>query len=124
MEAQVWDARKADPAYTNKADVVIADLPCSGLGVTGRKAEIRYRISQEDIDGLVSLQREILTVVCEYVKPGGLLVYSTCTVTPEENEGNADWFSQTHPSFAPVIQKQYFPSDEADGFFIAKWERR
>lgn len=124
MRAEVWDARTPDPDYMKKADVVIADLPCSGLGVTGRKAEIRYRITQDDINALVSLQQEILGVVSEYVKPGGVLLYSTCTVTPEENEDNATWFSETHPEFRPVLQKQYFPSDETDGFFIAKWERQ
>jgi len=124
MQAEVWDARTPDPGLEKKADIVIADLPCSGLGVTGRKAEIRYRITQDDIDALVSLQQKILTVVSEYVKPGGALLYSTCTVIPEENEGNANWFSDTHPGFKPVMQKQYFPSDETDGFFIAKWERK
>lgn len=124
MQTEVWDAKTPDPDYIKKADIVIADLPCSGLGVTGRKAEIRYRISQEDINALVSLQQEILSVVCEYVKPGGTLIYSTCTVTPEENEGNVKWFSDSHSDFRPVMQKQYFPSEETDGFFLAKWEQR
>ena len=124
MRAEVWDARTKDTAHIKKADVVIADLPCSGLGVTGRKAEIRYRITQNDIDALAALQREILNVVSEYVKPGGVLIYSTCTVVPEENEENVSRFSVTHPEFRLITQKQYFPSDETDGFFIAKWERK
>ena len=124
MQAQVWDARKPDPSLIKKADVVIADLPCSGLGVTGRKAEIRYRISPDDIHELVLLQREILSVVSEYVRPGGVLLYSTCTVTTEENDDTVQWFSEQHPEFSLQIQKQYFPSEETDGFFIAKWEHK
>ena len=107
MQAEVWDARTKDTDHIKKADVVITDLPCSGLGVTGRKAEIRYRITQDDIDALSALQREILNVVSKYVKPGGVLLYSTCTVMPEENEENVSWFSDTHPEFLFIMQKQY-----------------
>lgn len=70
----------------------------SGLGVIGRKADIKYRVTLEDIKALSKLQREILTVVSAYVKPGGCLIYSTCTVTSEENEENVRWF-QEHFSF-------------------------
>ncbi len=124
MQAQVWDARKPDPSLIQKADVVVADLPCSGLGVTGRKAEIRYRISRSDLNELASLQRDILSVVSEYVRPGGVLIYSTCTVTKEENDDIVKWFSESHPEFTLKGQKQYFPSEETDGFFIAKWEHK
>ena len=65
-----------------------------------RKTDIKYRMNPEGEESLVALQRQILSVVCEYVKPGGTLIYSTCTIHTAENEGNARWFEQTHPAFA------------------------
>lgn len=124
MKAEVWDACKADPSLKGKADIVIADLPCSGLGVLGRKTDIRYRVCPDDIEALSKLQRQILDTVCEYVRPGGTLLYSTCTITPEENEQNADWFSVSHDQFEPAEKRQFWPWDRTDGFFIAKWIRK
>lgn len=71
-------------AGSRKADVVIADLPCSGLGVIGRKSDIKYRMTPEQVADIAALQREILSVVWQYVKPGGILMYSTCTLTKAE----------------------------------------
>ncbi len=123
------------------ADVVIADLPCSGLGVIGRKADIKYRMSREDMKALAKLQREILSVVQAYIKPGGCLIYSTCTVNPEENVENVRWF-QKNFSFEPESLAELLPegiySDTmeqgyiqlmpgeygTDGFFIARFRRR
>lgn len=101
IRAQVWDALVFDPALESQADVVLADLPCSGLGVIGRKPDIKNRIRPEDLAELARLQREILSVVSRYVKPGGRLVYSTCTIDAAENEDNFDWFIANHP-FEPV----------------------
>lgn len=86
------DALIPDESSREKADVVIADLPCSGLGILGRKNDLKYKASQEGIHSLAKLQRDILSTVQAYVKPGGRLVYSTCTVSLEENEENVDWF--------------------------------
>lgn len=98
---QVWDALDFDPAMAEKADIVLADLPCSGLGAIGRKPDIKYRVKPEDIAELAGLQRRILSVVWRYVRPGGVLVYSTCTVTPAENRENMEWFLGQYP-FDPV----------------------
>ncbi|MBO6298686.1 MAG: 16S rRNA (cytosine(967)-C(5))-methyltransferase RsmB [Lachnospiraceae bacterium] len=91
LTAEVRDARDYKKELEGCADVVIADLPCSGLGVLGRKADIRYRVQPEDIASLQSLQREILSAALHYLKPGGTLLYSTCTVSREENEENRAW---------------------------------
>lgn len=99
--AKVWDALETDEDAVEKADIVIADLPCSGLGIMGRKPEIKYHASREGIRELAKLQKNMLSVVQEYVKPGGLLVYSTCTISREENEENAAWFKGNYP-FEPV----------------------
>ena len=101
VTVQVRDALAFDEDMAEKADVVFADLPCSGLGVIGRKPDIKGRVRPEDIGVLAALQREILSVVWQYVKPGGILVYSTCTASPQENTGNRDWFLANYP-FEPV----------------------
>ncbi len=124
MRAVVMDARCPDPEWKEKADLVLADLPCSGLGVIGNKTDIKYRISEEKIAALASLQRELLSVVKEYVKPGGVLLYSTCTMTKEENEENCAWFLKENPSFALLEEHVLLPDEGCDGFYIAKLQRQ
>ena len=124
MEAKVWDARRFDPSAEAKADVVIADLPCSGLGVIGTKTDIKYNASEEKIAELAALQQEILGVVCRYVKAGGTLLYSTCTMTKEENEDNVHKFLAEHADFKLEQMRQCFPYEGCDGFFMAKMQRR
>ena len=94
MTVQVRDALVLNSEDVGKADVVLADLPCSGLGVIGKKPDIKYRITRQQITQLAALQRQILSVVQNYVAPGKTLIYSTCTVTPEENMENAVWFEK------------------------------
>lgn len=125
MKAVQWDATIKDADSVEKADVVIADLPCSGLGVMGRKPDIRYRVTPEDVQALAALQRKILSVVQEYVKPDGTLVYSTCTVTRAENDGNVQWFGEQYPEFQFENMRQLYPGEgRHDGFFIAKWKKQ
>lgn len=141
MDAFVWDATVKDPSAEASADILLADLPCSGLGVIGRKPEIKYRVDLGQIAELAALQRQILSTVWSYVKPGGELVYSTCTVTRAENEDNVRWFLENFP-FDPVSLEgrlpaalmadtakkgwiQLLPGELAgDGFFIAVMRRR
>lgn len=125
MQAQMWDARVLDPTLVQKADLVVADLPCSGLGVMRRKQDIRYHMTPEKITQLASLQREILSTVCQYVKTGGRLLYSTCTVSRQENGDNTDWFLKEHPDFALESSRQLLPkAGEGDGFYIAAFVRK
>ena len=136
IKAEIWDATVPDEKLLHKCDVVIADLPCSGLGIMAKKPEIRYRMTKESMDELAKLQRKILDVVCEYVKPGGRLVYSTCTINKEENESNADYIAGK-PGFERIklnevlktVPKERFGADgtlqllpgidESDGFFVS-----
>ena len=97
IKAVVWDALVPDEDAREKADIVIADLPCSGLGIIGKKPDIKYNMTMDKMRELSRLQRDILSVVWQYVKPGGTLVYSTCTIDPMENEGNAMWLSENFP---------------------------
>lgn len=138
-EALVWDACIERAEDIETADVVIADLPCSGLGIMGKKKDIRYHVSEEGLRELVKLQRTILSTVWKYVKPGGVLLYSTCTVNPAENEDNVKWFTEHYPFEQDDLKKnlpecickevksgmiQLLPGvHETDGFFIAKLKR-
>lgn len=97
VTAQVFDALVFDEKLEGKADVLVCDLPCSGLGIIGRKPDIKYRMTKEQQRELVELQRKILNVVYRYVKPGGRLVYSTCTINREENEENTRWILDNLP---------------------------
>ena len=120
IEAVQWDATILHEESKEKADIVIADLPCSGLGVLGKKTDLKYKMTETLQSNLVQLQREILSVVKLYVKPGGKLLYSTCTIHKAENEGNTAWFLKNHPEFRLIKEKQMLPGvDGGDGFYIA-----
>lgn len=136
----VWDARSNMERLNGQADVVLADLPCSGLGVMGRKKDIRYRVEPGDLRELVSLQKEILSASWQYVKPGGVLLYSTCTVNRAENEEMVRFLTEHYPLEAGSLDEylpeclhnkqtaegccQLFPGKwNTDGFFMARLRR-
>lgn len=134
---QVHDALELDKENIGKADVVIADLPCSGLGVIGKKPDIKYKMNAESLKELAKLQRSILDVVTQYVKPGGTLIYSTCTMNQEENQENMDYIVNQH-GFVLEGLEEHLPKNlhnddtkmgylrmipgihGSDGFFIAR----
>ena len=136
------DASVFDKYDEEAADLVIADLPCSGLGVLGKKPDLKYRVQPEDLGELADLQRKILTCAQAIVKEGGTLLYSTCTVNPVENIENVHWFLKEYPQFeldditenickelkSDVIEKgciQFFPGvHDCDGFFIARFKKK
>ena len=125
MKAVQMDATVYDEDSCEKADVLICDLPCSGLGVMGKKTDIRYKMTPEKQQELVQLQRQILETVHGYVKKGGTMVYSTCTIHRDENEGNVAWFVEKYPEYELISQEQMLPGETYhDGFFIAKLIRR
>ena len=126
LKVKVYDATELDESVIDYADIVIADLPCSGLGVIGKKPDIKYNFTKEKGLELAKLQSEILDVVCKYVKPSGKLVYSTCTINKAENEDNVLSFLERHADFVLTGEKQILPEKEIgnDGFFIATFERR
>lgn len=124
MKATVSDATVKDIDSVGKADILVCDLPCSGLGVMGKKPDIRFKMSQEQQDDLVQLQREILANVMEYLKSNGTLIYSTCTINKDENEGNVQWILDNYKDLKLEEMHQMFPGEEwHDGFFIAKFAR-
>lgn len=135
------DATQLDSESFEKADILIADVPCSGLGVIGKKTDIKYNITQNGIAELVNLQRKILEQASTYVKPGGTLIYSTCTINKEENIENVRWFVENYPYELESIDDylceelrcdttkegylQLLPGvHDCDGFFIARLKRK
>lgn len=118
-------------------DKILCDVPCSGLGVIRRKPEIRFKKSGE-VDKLPKIQYSIVTISAKYLKPGGLMIYSTCSLNPEENENIYNRFLKEHPDFEPVEVlpeiKRYSKTAPAltlmphlhgsDGFFISAFRRR
>lgn len=139
VELYMQDAMVLRKEWIETVDVLIADLPCSGLGVLGNKCDIKYHTEWKDVQTLARIQREILQVVSQYVKPGGVLLYSTCTIGSEENQKNADWIQKQLPFQYESIEDnlpeslqgrtgtegylQILPTDHTDGFFIAKFRR-
>lgn len=140
VTAIVADALMLKEELIEKADLVIADLPCSGLGVIGKKPDIKYNMTLESMKELASLQKEILKVVTNYVKPGKTLIYSTCTINPLENLENMKyietlgfdlqdinpylpekmWSETTKQGYLQVLPNQW----NTDGFFIARLRKR
>ena len=141
IRTQARDAAKKNENLEGAMDAVLVDAPCSGLGVMGDKPDIKYRLTTETIDALVPIQRDILETCASYVRPGGLLVYSTCTILPEENQNQVEVFLKKHPEFEADTDAKWLPEalrngyangmiqllpsrDGVDGFFIARLRRK
>ena len=123
LDAVVMDACVHDEESDNTADILICDLPCSGLGVMGRKNELKYRVKPEDISALAELQRSILKNSVSYLKKGGRLVFSTCTVTHEESTDQKRWI-ETELGLIPEAERMYLPSPGGpDGFYAASFRK-
>lgn len=127
MEIEHWDARVRDERFLKDGegilDVVLCDAPCSGLGVIGRKPDIRLHFTKEALVELQCLQREILTTVQAYVKKGGQLLYSTCSLSFEENEENRDFILKNFP-FRLIKEEKFMPGEPSDGFYFALFQRK
>ncbi|MBQ7919241.1 MAG: 16S rRNA (cytosine(967)-C(5))-methyltransferase RsmB [Lachnospiraceae bacterium] len=124
VETQVHDATVFDETMKEQADVVIMDVPCSGLGVMGKKRDIKYNISPESMESLGRLQKDIVDNSWQYVKKGGVLLYSTCTIHKAENEDMVKYICDNYP-FEVEEQRQILPGfAQADGFFYARLRRQ
>ena len=144
IETQEYSGEDLDKESIASADRVLVDAPCSGLGVIGRKPEIKYRLQKEGLKALQDLQLRILENASKYVKPGGILVYSTCTIHPLENQGITEAFLKKQGSFTPLDLRKDLPkglenpgdiftdsgevmifpqNHEMDGFYIRKFQK-
>lgn len=119
IETRSWDATRVDSSMRGKADRVLVDAPCSGLGVIRRKPEIKYKEHTEEQELLHKKQLAILSASSQYVKHEGTLVYSTCTINPEENEQVTNAFVKRNPLFKKEEEILLLPhTDGTDGFYI------
>lgn len=125
IKAAVMDATKLLDLEEESFDRVLCDVPCSGYGVLANKSDIKYHMNSTDMDTLIPLQKEILQKAGIMVKPGGVLVYSTCTLNKKENEKQIEHYLKTHEEFTLVSQETVFPfTYQSDGFFMAKMEKK
>ena len=125
MEAAVMDATILNGLKERSFDRVLCDVPCSGYGVLANKSDIKYHMESSDMDTLIPLQKAILEKAAAMVKPGGVLVYSTCTLNKKENEKQIEQFLKHHEEFTLAIQETLFPfTYQSDGFFMAKLIRK
>ena len=135
IETAAVDGRAFREEWAGHFDVVICDVPCSGLGIIRKKPDIRYKDAQE-FSALPEIQRAILENSARYVKRGGLLVYSTCTILPEENEQVTDGFLKAHDEFTyeafslpngvsvPGHLTLWPQRDNTDGFYLSRMRRK
>ena len=137
LTAQVRDASVRNPEWVGRMDTVIADVPCSGLGIIRKKPDIRYK-NLADMKALPELQLKILQNQADHVRPGGVLLYSTCTLVREENEGVVEAFLASRPDYTlePLPLPKPFPENtngmlalvpgeyDTDGFFICRLRRK
>ena len=119
VETRVIEDSKTIKRLEGKADKLLLDVPCSGLGVIKRNPDTKWKLSLEVIERTKKLQEKILNDYCEMVKVGGEMVYSTCSILPSENKNQVDLFLQTHSNFEFIIDKTILPSQGFDGFYMA-----
>ena len=142
IKTEVFDAVPLDDGLIEKADRVLVDAPCTGLGIIRRKPDIKWSRNSGDKKEITELQERILSTASKYVKNGGVLVYSTCTDEPEDNEETVERFIKNNGDFyledlSPLVPKtlkkeslikgylQLYPNiDGVDGFFISRMVRR
>ncbi|MBR6571124.1 MAG: 16S rRNA (cytosine(967)-C(5))-methyltransferase, partial [Clostridia bacterium] len=140
MRITVRDASEYREDFDTMLDAVLLDAPCTGLGVLSQKPDVKLRLKPEDIPAIVETQKKLLNTVCRYVKKGGTLVYSTCSILPEENALQVKAFLNEHPEYELVSLPESFPEelrsqqtenglqllgcrDGVEGFFIARMKR-
>jgi len=141
VETVQGDARAVAGRYGPVFDLVVLDAPCTGLGVLRRRPDIRYRRRPADLERMADLQKSLLTGAWRAVRPGGVLVYSVCSVEPEETTAVARWWTSAVPDAVPEEAVPHLPpafrraargpfllivpgTDDMDGFFVARWRRR
>ena len=123
IKTDVRDAAEFDKSLSGIADCILCDVPCSGLGIIGRKPDIKQ--NEDRSENLCKIQAKILENACIYLKEGGVIVYSTCTVEKAENEGITGAFLEKHGNFEKLYEKTFYPhTDGTDGFYICKMRKK
>ena len=140
LRTAVKNACEYRPDMEKTLDAVLLDAPCSGTGVLSQKPDIKLHLKESDLPAIVETQKKLLNTVCRYVRPGGLLVYSTCSVLPEENKAQIEAFLKEHPEYTTEPMPLSFPAelrqqqdalglqllgfrDQVEGFYIVRLRR-
>jgi 16S rRNA (cytosine967-C5)-methyltransferase len=137
IKCDVLDAAVYNEDLKDSAERVLIDVPCSGLGIIRKKPEIKWTKNLKQLKEIIKIQREIMNSAAKYVKIGGVLLYSTCTLNKKENENNVKWFLSNFPNYNieqlfygeldNIVYDKYgvtvLPNEYMDGFFIAKFKR-
>lgn len=139
VDVNINDATKLNSELIESSDRILIDVPCSGIGIIRKKPEIKWNKTRSDLRQIIPIQREIMENAWQYLKNGGIMIYSTCTLNKEENEENIEWFVNNHKDCTVkkiFIGKQdnlvynrngsltIMPNESMDGFFVAKLEKR
>ena len=139
VEVNTNDATKLNSKLIECSDRILLDVPCSGIGIIRKKPEIKWNKTRNDLRDVIPVQRDIMENAWKYLKTGGIMIYSTCTLNKEENEENIDWFLSSHKDCnikKIFVGKQdnlvynrngsltIMPNEYMDGFFVAKLEKR
>ena len=140
IRPMVRDAAKAREDLWRSMDAVLLDAPCTGLGFMAQKPDLKLRATEESLQELIKLQEKLLDTVCEYVRPGGILVYSTCSIFKDENERQAQRFLESHPDFEETELPESIPEkyrrhggaglqlleyrDGLEGFYLIRMRRK
>jgi 16S rRNA (cytosine967-C5)-methyltransferase len=124
IETREITSSKVSKRLENTADRLLLDVPCSGLGVLRRNPDAKWKLSLEFIEKVKLVQQQILKDYSDMVKPGGLMVYATCSILPSENENQVKQFIESHANFELVEERHLWPSEGFDGFYIALVRRR
>ncbi len=123
IKTKVWDSTKLLDEFVGKADKILVDAPCSGIGIIRKKPDIKWNRENENFEDLISIQKSILENADKYLKKDGTLVYSTCTLNKAENEDVTKEFAKEY-NYEIVLSKTILPYDDMDGFYMCKMIKR
>lgn len=123
LETRLIEGAKTIEKFESKADVVLLDVPCSGLGVLKRNPDTKWKFTTDSLKKTSALQIQILNEYSTMVKPGGVLVYSTCSILPSENSEQIKAFLKSNTNFASEEERTIYPSEGFDGFYMCKLKR-
>ena len=124
VETRVIDSSKVIKRLEKSADLLLLDVPCSGIGVLRRNPDAKWKLSPEFVESVKTAQQDILSSYSTMVKPGGTMVYATCSILPSENEDQVKKFLETNPLFELNEEKRIWPSEGFDGFYVARLTRK
>lgn len=123
IETKLIDTTKVIKRLYDSCDRLLLDVPCSGLGTLKRNPDAKWKLSPEFIEKVKIQQRDILSSYSKMVKPGGMMVYATCSIFPSENEDQVNWFLSENRNFEKTDEKKIFPSEGFDGFYMCLMKR-